>query len=184
VYRVISARPHTFRTFTRGVQGIETRLIGREAELMQLKESLTDVIQNRETQLVTIVGEAGVGKSRLLYEFDRWVASAASRFIIFKARASPQMMTVPFGMLREMISYRLGLLTTDPVQITRQRLVERLSDYLEGEPEMKAHFIGSLLGFDFSDSPYLRGVVNDPEQMHARAQLYLTQCFEAAANER
>lgn len=182
VYRVLAARPRTFRTFTRGVEGIETRLIGREVELRQLKDTLTDVIHKHETRLVTIVGEAGVGKSRLLYEFDRWLASAAARRIVFKARSSPQMMTVPFGMLREMISYRLGLLTTDPVQVTRQRLVERLVDYLKDEPEMKAHFVGSLLGFDFSDSPYLRGVENDPQQMRERAQLYLTQCFEAAAS--
>jgi class 3 adenylate cyclase len=39
VYRVISALPRTFRTVTRGIEGIETSLIGREAELNQLKSA-------------------------------------------------------------------------------------------------------------------------------------------------
>jgi tetratricopeptide (TPR) repeat protein len=143
---------------------------------------LTHTIQSRETHLVTVVGEAGVGKSRLLYEFDRWVAHAPSRVIAFKARASPQMMAVPFGLLREMLSYRLGVLTTDPVQITRQRLVEAMSAVLEDEPQMKAHFVGSLLGFDFSDNLYLQGVENDPKQLRERAQLYLLQYFAAVAS--
>ncbi len=181
VYRVLAARPRTFRTFTRGVEGIRTSLIGREAELRQLQEALTHTVQSHETRLVTIVGEAGVGKSRLLYEFDRWVARATSRMIAFKGRASPQTMAVPFGLLRDMISYRLGTLTSDPVQATRQRLVETLSAFLGDEPAMKAHFIGSLLGFDFSDSPYLQGVENDPRQLRERAQLYLTQYFTAVA---
>ena len=181
VYRVWAARPRTFRTVTRGVEGIETSLIGRDAELHQLQAALTRSIQCRETQLVTVVGEAGVGKSRLLYEFDRWVSHAPSRVIAFKARGAPQTIDVPFGLLRDMISYRLGVLTTDPVHITRQRLVEALSEFLEDEPQMKAHFVGSLLGFDFSDSPYLQGMENEPKQLRERAQLYLTQYFAAVA---
>ncbi len=181
VYRVLAARPRTFRTFTRGVEGIKTSLIGREAELHQLQEALARAVQNRETHLITIVGEAGVGKSRLLYEFDRWVARATSRMVAFKARASPQTLGVPFSLLRDMISYRLGLLKNDPANVTRQRLVEALSAYLEDEPQMKAHFVGSLLGFDFSDSPYLQGVQNDPVQLREQAQLYLTQYIAAVA---
>lgn len=183
IYRVLSARPRTFRTFSRGVEGIETRMIGRDAELTLLKATLTHAIQNRETQLVTVVGEAGVGKSRLLYEFDRWVAHTPFRVLAFKVRSSPQTMAVPFGMLRDMISYRLGLLTTDPIQVTRQKLVEGLSYYLEDDPEMKAHFVGSLLGFDFSDSPYLQVMENDPRQLNERAQHYLTQYFASTASE-
>jgi hypothetical protein len=84
-------------------------------------------------------------------------------------------------LLRELISYRLGIITTDPVDTKRQRLVDGLSMYLEDEAEMKAHFVGMLLGFDFSDSPYLKGVENDPWQLNERGQLYLTQYFAATA---
>jgi class 3 adenylate cyclase/tetratricopeptide (TPR) repeat protein len=182
VYQVLASLPRTFRTFTRGVEGIETSLVGREAEINLLKGTMVEASQQHETRLVTILGEAGVGKSRLLYEFDRWVARFPSGVQAFKARSSPQMISVPFGMLRELLSYHLGVLITDPVDETRQRLVKELSGYLSDEGEMKAHFIGSLLGFDFSESRYLRGVAGDPRQLRERAQLYLTQYFTAKAN--
>lgn len=182
VYRVIAARPRTFRTFTRGVEGIETSLVGRDAELRQLKAALTHAIHNRETHIVTVIGEAGVGKSRLLYEFDRWIARAPSRVIAFKARALQQMIAMPFGLLREMISYRLDILTTDPIHITHQKLTDAFSAYLDDVSEMKAHFVGSFLGFDFSDSPYLQGVENDPRQLRQRAQRYLAEYISAVAH--
>jgi len=163
------------------VEGITTSLIGRDGELKQLKSVMTRVFQNQETQLVTITGEAGVGKSRLLYEFDRWIARGPRRVISFKGRASPQMMHVPFGLLRFMISYHMGVLITDTAQVTRQRLVDEVSVYLTEGCEMKAHFIGSMLGFDFSESPYLRGLEDDPTQLHERGFLYLTQYLSAVA---
>ncbi len=182
VYRVLSERPRTFRTFTRGVEGVEPRLIGRQAELGLLQGTFTRTVQGQEAQLVTIMGEAGVGKSRLLYEFDRWVAQQPLPLVAFKARAVHQTMNVPFGMLREMISYHLGILTTDPVELTRQRVEQALSKYLTEAPQMKAHFVGSLLGFDFSGSAYLQGVEGDPKQFHKRAQLYLTEYLAAIAH--
>ena len=73
VYVVQRARPRPFRVTTRGVEGIETRMIGREAELRQLQEALYAATEDGEAQIVTVVGEAGVGKSRLLYEFRNWL---------------------------------------------------------------------------------------------------------------
>ena len=182
VYKVLGARPRTFRTVTRGVGGIEARLIGREEEFRLLQDRLDRAIRDRQTQLVTIIGEAGVGKSRLLYEFDRRVASAPYRIISFKARSSPQMMAVPFGLLRDMLSYHIGVLTTDPVDVTHHRMAHALSAYIEDEPEMKADFVGALVGFDFSASPYLRGMEENPDQLRERAQLYLTQFLAAVAH--
>jgi class 3 adenylate cyclase/tetratricopeptide (TPR) repeat protein len=181
VYRVQAARPRTFRTFTRGVEGIRTKLVGRDAELRQLLSTLERAIQHRETQLVTVTGDPGVGKSRLLYEFDSRIALSRAPVIAFKGRASPQTMAVPFGLLREMICYHLGVLASDPVDLSRRRLVETFSEALPEEPEMKAHFVGALLGFAFPGSPYLQAVEHDPRQLLERAQLYLTQYFAAVA---
>jgi class 3 adenylate cyclase len=73
VYVVQSAKPRAFRLGTRGVEGVETRMIGREAELKRLQDAVHAILQDREMQAVTIVGEAGLGKSRLLYEFQSWL---------------------------------------------------------------------------------------------------------------
>jgi class 3 adenylate cyclase/tetratricopeptide (TPR) repeat protein len=48
-----------------------TRFVGRDAELQQLVDAFEEVARERASRLVAIVGDAGVGKSRLVYEFLR-----------------------------------------------------------------------------------------------------------------
>jgi len=65
VYTVERARPRAFRLSTRGIEGIETKTIGRDAELKTLQESLLLTIEDRETQMITCVGDAGIGKEQV-----------------------------------------------------------------------------------------------------------------------
>ena len=53
--------------------GLESRLIGRDEELAVLKQTLRRVESEGRPALVTLVGPAGVGKSRLVYELERFV---------------------------------------------------------------------------------------------------------------
>jgi class 3 adenylate cyclase len=62
-YLVLRAKPRAFRTTTRGVEGVETRMVGRQAELKELQSSFETAIRASETRLITIVGDPGVGES-------------------------------------------------------------------------------------------------------------------------
>jgi class 3 adenylate cyclase len=73
VYVVEQAKPHAFRIGRRGVEGVNTKMVGRDAEMLQLQDAYESVAEERECQVVTITGEAGVGKSRLLDEFQDWI---------------------------------------------------------------------------------------------------------------
>lgn len=68
-YQVISVQPHALRLFRQSVAGIETNMIGREPEFLMLQNMFFDMVEDAEAHVVTIVGDAGVGKSRLIYEF-------------------------------------------------------------------------------------------------------------------
>ena len=57
---------------------------------------------------VTIVGDAGVGKSRLLYEFDQWAETRPEAFYHFEGRATPQTENQPYGLLRDMLRAVFG----------------------------------------------------------------------------
>src|SRR5512140_1963366 len=47
----------------------------------------------------------------------------------------------------------------------------------------KAHVVGQLIGFDFSSSPYLRGLLQDPGQMRSLGFSYLTRFFVSAGQQ-
>src|SRR5437879_1224535 len=53
--------------------GLESRLVGRDEELTVLKQTLRRVESEGRPALVTVVGPAGVGKSRLVVELERYV---------------------------------------------------------------------------------------------------------------
>jgi class 3 adenylate cyclase/tetratricopeptide (TPR) repeat protein len=53
--------------------GLESRLVGRDEELTVLKQTLRRVESEGRPALVTVVGPAGVGKSRLVSELERYV---------------------------------------------------------------------------------------------------------------
>jgi predicted ATPase len=71
----------------------------------------------------------------------------------------------------------------DPLPVVRKKIVDRFREALgeEKEYEMKAHFIGQLLGYDFRDSPHLQGVLESPQQLRDRALVYLIDFIKAHA---
>src|SRR5207302_360552 len=58
----------------RGVSGLHPAFVGREPELAQLQAAYRQVIGRRRPMLVTIVGDAGLGKTRLVRELWQWLA--------------------------------------------------------------------------------------------------------------
>ncbi len=186
VYLAEAEKPRAFALPTRGVEGVETRMIGREAELLRLQQGLRAVLEGRELQAFTVMGEAGVGKSRLLYEFHKWLELQPEDVRLFKGRASPEMFNLPFALLRNVFSFRFEILDSDPPAVAREKLEQGMVGYLganDPEAPMRAHFIGHLLGLDFSASPQLRGILDDPQQIHDRAFHYLTQFFTAVTRQ-
>jgi ABC-type oligopeptide transport system substrate-binding subunit/class 3 adenylate cyclase len=182
-YLLQRAKPRAFRKGTRGVEGIETRMIGRQAELKRLQEAFYTATEDRELQLVTITGEAGVGKSRLLHEFDIWAEALAERYFFFKGRALQEMQRLPYSLIRDLFAFRFQIEDTDPLPVVREKLEQGASAALgDGEESrMRAHFIGHLLGFELGPSLYLEGVLDDPRQLHDRALAYLVDYFNALA---
>lgn len=182
-YLVRGARPAAFRPATRGVEGLETRMIGRAAELGRLQGALRAVLEGGTARAVTVVGEPGVGKSRLLYEFERWLETlpGAEPVRVFRGRATETMLSLPYSLLRSVAASRFEIAESDPPETAREKLVCGVTGLLAGdaEGEKKAHFIGHLLGLDFHTSPHLQGILEDTRQIRSRALSYLGQFFMA-----
>jgi class 3 adenylate cyclase/tetratricopeptide (TPR) repeat protein len=185
VYQVKVAKPHAFRYKTRGIEGVETPMIGREAELKALQDTAEAVIHNRKSRFVTVVGEAGLGKSRLLDEFESWLELQPTKFILLKGRGTLDTLDLPYALLRDLLASYFEILDDDPIPVVRKKIVDcfRKTFGEEKENEMKAHFVGQLLGYYFRDSPYLQGVLESPKQLRDRALVYLIDFIKALAGD-
>lgn len=183
-YQVTGIQPHAFQNPVRGIEGTLTRMVGREVELRQLQQAFREVVTGGTAQIVTLFGEAGLGKSRLLLEFQKWVETTPTGVLYFKSRAEEQKQTQPFALVREMFSSAFQILDSDTKTETLEKFVTGACSFL-GEGRLEAaHLLGQLLGFDFSESPYVRGIRNEAAQLHVRGLYYATQFFKAAARQK
>ena len=178
-YLVQQAKPRAFRIGTRGIEGVATTMVGRDAELEALQHAFKRLFVERNLAAATVVAEAGVGKSRLLTEFEAWSETRPESFFIFRGRANPNSQAQPYGLLRDIMAWRLQITDDDTLEAAKAKLEQGivplfLHDEGEDLAEGHAHLLGHLLGIDYSASSHVRGIRDDPRQIRNRA-------FHAAA---
>ncbi|MGC9320549.1 MAG: ATP-binding protein [Armatimonadota bacterium] len=175
-YRVLQAKARPLRPPMRGVEGLETRMVGRTAELRRLQDALEDALETGEGQVITVSGEAGVGKSRLLEEFQNWAELRPEFMWLYQGRGRAEGQGLPYGLLRDVFADRFQILEDDSPEIVREKFIQGVEQGWGEQPDMKAHLLGQLLGYDFRDSPHLRGV-GEGEQLRNRGMMYLGEYF-------
>ncbi|BAM92248.1 putative adenylate cyclase [Bradyrhizobium oligotrophicum S58] len=98
-------------------------LIGRNAQLKVLERELENVLAARGT-VVGIVGDAGIGKSRLCFEFAESCRRQGIR--VYEARVLAHGRATPFQPVLELLRDFFGIRAKEPVEVSRQRVVEKL----------------------------------------------------------
>jgi class 3 adenylate cyclase/tetratricopeptide (TPR) repeat protein len=99
--------------------GPATPFVGRDEELRRLDEALGQAIRERTATLAAVVGDAGVGKSRLIREFG---AAAADRARLVRGRCLPYGDGITFWPLAEIVREAAGIAGDDSPNIAARRL--------------------------------------------------------------
>nr|MBA2338205.1 AAA family ATPase [Acidimicrobiia bacterium] len=151
-YVVERAKPRAFRVPARGVEGVETHMVGRAAELKRMEDAFLNAADG-EPGMVTIVGDAGMGKSRLFEEFAAWLDLLPDRIAYIKGRAGQGTVQDAFSLIRDTIAFRFDILDTDPPSVVRDKLSSGVGDSTAELIDVEAGgkpfaLIGHLLGFD------------------------------------
>ncbi len=90
-----------------------TPFVGRDRELRLLQDTFERMVGEAEIQLVTITGEPGVGKTRLLAEFRSWVDDRAELVHWRQGRCLPYGDGITFWALGEIVKAHAGILESD-----------------------------------------------------------------------
>jgi len=168
-YLIQRLKPRPFRMVNRGVIGIETPTVGREVELTQLHAAYQQAFENSQIGWAQIVGEAGIGKSRLLVEMADYIDLRKERVRLLRGRAFDGETRQPFGVIRRMWFDRFQIAEDAPLPEAEARWVEQFLELGGPDCEEEAHALGLLVGLPFSDSPYIGAMRNDPIQVKGRA---------------
>lgn len=176
-YLIQRVRPRAFRIGRRGVEGVTTRMVGREAEFQVIQSALEQSVINHRVTVIVVKGDAGLGKSRLIYEFEAWLDSHPNDFYLFKGRADEETMRLPYSLLRDVFSNRFQIRDSDSQAEARAKLTKGMAAMIGVGSEERASFIGELLGFDFSESTFVRGIRKDARQIRDRSFNNIAQFF-------
>ena len=164
---IVRPLPRGTRQGPRGIEGLATPMVGRDTELGLLHGRLQRAIATGRAHAVTVVGEAGLGKSRLLAEFQRGLE--AQRVRVLLGRAHPRSAVEPYGVLHDVVARATGMAEGEPGDAARDKLEAALAPLFVGEGLAPVHRIGHLLGLDFSASPHVKPLLGDAAALRAAA---------------
>ncbi|MGH2403307.1 MAG: ATP-binding protein, partial [bacterium] len=168
-YLVRGAKPRPFRTVTRGVAGIQTRTVGREPEQRALQRAYLDALEHKGGVWAQLVGEAGVGKSRLLDDTRDWADLRPESFRLLRARAYAGDAAQPLALIRRLWFDRFQIAEDAPLDQAEAKWVQGFQELGKTSEDEPAHALGLLVGLPFHGSRHIRAMRADPAQVKGRA---------------
>jgi class 3 adenylate cyclase/predicted ATPase len=126
------------------VDGLEAPLTGRDAELRTIKELFHAAAERRVPRMMLVLGPAGVGKSRLGWEFEKYIDGLAEVVWWHRGRCLSYGDGVAFWALAEIVRQRLDIAEEDPADVAAGKLRDGLDRHVP-DPGERA-YVGARLG--------------------------------------
>jgi tetratricopeptide (TPR) repeat protein len=152
---------------------LEPPFVGRDRELRLVKERYHASAEDRRAHLVSVVGIGGIGKSRLSWEFEKYIDGLAGDVWWHSGRCLAYGDGVAFWALAEMVRGRAGILEDEETTSARGKLRAAVAEHLP-DPEERRFVeprLAHLLGLE--ESP-----LGDQENLFAAARMYFERLAE------
>ncbi|MGH3118708.1 MAG: adenylate/guanylate cyclase domain-containing protein, partial [Gaiellales bacterium] len=117
------------------VDGLEAGFVGHETELSLVKALLHDTVDRRSARMVTVSGQAGVGKTRLAWEFEKYTDGLVDALLWHHGRCLSYGDGVAYWALAQMIRDRLGIADEDPSDVVALKVADGLARYVDDPAE-------------------------------------------------
>jgi serine/threonine protein kinase/tetratricopeptide (TPR) repeat protein len=114
----------------RRLMGQTTPLVGRGKELAYLEAGFVECSEDRCAAAIVVIGEAGIGKSRLRHELDARIRARAPHVTRLIGRADPMRTHAPLALLARALHGAAELDDREPPEVRRGKLRERLAAHL------------------------------------------------------
>ncbi len=162
----------------------EVPIVGREPELRELLEAAESAWRRGTPRALTLIGGAGVGKSRLLAEFLVRLRAREPRWRVLRTQVRPG--GAALGPIQRLLRARFGLLESGVRGEEAAEVVRReVEELLGGErAEEFLHFLGAYLGIDFPGTAVARAVEGDEAERGAVGRAVLRRFFALDAARR
>lgn len=148
----------------RTLLGRRMPLVGRTKELAALTTAFERTASGGQAHAVVVVGDAGVGKSRLALELIRALADRGKPVEVWHGAGDVMRRGAPFGVLAQLLTVAAGIEPGDELGARQQKLRARVARHVGPRDRTRvAEFLGEIAGIAFSadDSVQLRAARQD-----------------------
>jgi class 3 adenylate cyclase/tetratricopeptide (TPR) repeat protein len=161
----------------RGLEGMRSPLVGRQAEWEQLMKA-TDQLALGQGQVVCIIGEAGLGKSRLVAELRQGMAAKPIRWI--EGRCLSYTESVPYGAFQAVLQDLIGIDPDDSEAEAWGKLRTIVEQSLAPEDvEFTLPYLASFLRLELGDALQEKVRYLDAEALQQRTFVAISTLIEA-----
>ena len=122
--RVISARRGQLKS-----TGLEAPFVGRDRELKLMKDLFHASAQDRRAHLTSITGIPGYGKSRLVWEFEKYIDGIVEQIWWHRGRCLAYGEGVAYWALADMVRMRCRIAEDEPAESMREKLKATLEEH-------------------------------------------------------
>ncbi len=116
---------------------LEAPFVGRGPELRMLKDFHLATGTERRPRLVSIIGQGGIGKSRLVWEFQKYIDGVTEVVYWHQGRSPAYGEGISFWALAEMVRGRMGITESDDPPAARDKLATALAEWVPDETERR-----------------------------------------------
>ena len=157
VYKVLTLKKQIRKV--RRIHGLRAKLVGRDAEIDQVKEAVVD-LRNGKGSIFSICGAAGTGKSRLIEEFKATLDLDEIQWR--EGHAYPFAQNIPYYPLIDLMSRAMQIEEGDSQEKVRSKVESRI-EALMGKGSDVIPYIGSLFALSY---PEIEGISPDSWKFH------------------
>jgi class 3 adenylate cyclase/tetratricopeptide (TPR) repeat protein len=147
IYKMLEPKYKVDRLKGLATQGISSALVGRDAEFVALKGCLNRLLDG-QGGIVCIIGEAGIGKSRLMAEIRNYIRNtqAISSLQWLEGRTLSYGQKISYWPFQEIIWHYAGITEDDSEAEASQKLESRISSLFAEEAREILPYLSTFLG--------------------------------------
>ncbi|MEO0123194.1 MAG: adenylate/guanylate cyclase domain-containing protein [candidate division WOR-3 bacterium] len=159
-----------------GLGSFHSNLVGREQEIEKLKSAIEKI--KEKSHIFFINGEIGVGKSRLLYEFKKFIGISNPEIVIFEGRGISYESLIPYKAFADCLRWNFIPVNLNDSKEIKELVANKLKSILNSEFDESAPYIFKLLNMELTDEEKQKVDYLDAHSLQLQIHLAVSTLFE------
>ncbi len=163
-----------------GAYDLRPRFTGRNQAMAKLQELTDKAFDDRQLGFAIVIGEPGMGKSRMLSEMTARIRTMHPAAIVLSNTADDN--DTSYGPIARALAQRFSIVAGEDAAASRDKITKGVTEAVGASRATEVgHLIAHILRVPFDDSPVVAPLLESPQRLEARIFMALKRFLQAEA---